>query len=707
MANTYVITAPDGKKYKITAPPGASQADAMNYVKSNIDKLPTMPTGQSATPAQPKQSEQSGMLDSLKNSFLGGAVRGARDIVDGGAQLATRTLEGLPSALGVDRHPAGQKFQETMQEQRENVENINQAAEQDYRQNWRQGEDVGLDGGRIAGNIAASLPLAYAVPGMAATSMAGKTAYGVGAGMTGAAFQPVQQGKDFQSEKLAQLMIGGALGGTGVHVGEAVGKVAGKVMNRAKRAITPNITREQTIRVLNQNGVDLRGVTKATREDLIKQAQQQLDTTGNLSGKEIAAKADFDSLGMQPTKGQLSRDPQQFRFEQNTQGIDDAGRQLTERFTQQNQQLIGQVNKARTNTGGVGMDDFQAGQRGIDVLKDVKNTRGQAVGELYDEALNNAGVDTLLDSGRFTKGLKDTLDDMLVSPEELPAGVNRLLKNIESGDTQFTIKKAEQVRKAINKRMGASNPQEKFALKTVNDAIQKEIDAFGSTAGEAFKTARGAAAENFSKIDANPAMQAISKDLATPDDFIKKYLHGSKVGPLMQLKKDIMEGDPAFWNELRGQTIDHLKTKSTGDVGDEFAKFSQSGYNKALNQIGNKKLKVLFSADEIKHLRTIGNVGKQIQNEPLGASVNRSNTGAAIANLLSRAGKIPLAQMVADPIQRGMVQRQVGQALNPQLTMPQQIPGLSPQAMSRLNLPFAIGGYPLVQPGLDTGVNRQ
>jgi len=73
-----------------------------------------------------------------------------------------------------------------------------------------------------------------------------------------------------------------------------------------------------------------------------------------------------------------------------------------------------------------------------------------------------------------------------------------------------------------------------------------------------------------------------------------------------------------------------LKEKALNGSADEVGKFSQSAYNKALNQIGDRKLSLFFSPEELNQLRTVGRVASYMQNQPVGSAVNNSNSGALL-----------------------------------------------------------------------------
>lgn len=142
--------------------------------------------------------ESPGVLKSAAMGF----VRGARDMVDGGAQLLTRGLEAVA--------PAGSDFEKYMTGERQRVEGINRTAEQEYQQgNYGKTGSVA----RVGGNIVASLPMGG---GPLAASTAGRIAQGalVGGGM-GALQKVDESAQDYWTQKTKQAGIGAAGGAVG------------------------------------------------------------------------------------------------------------------------------------------------------------------------------------------------------------------------------------------------------------------------------------------------------------------------------------------------------------------------------------------------------------------------------------------------------------------------------------------------------------
>lgn len=647
------------------------------------------------------------LLDSLKDSPVGGFLRGARDVVDGGAQLLTRGIEAVA--------PSGSAFEQWAKDERQNVERINQGAEQDYRQNWRRGQNPVMDMGRIAGNVVAAAQLAAMVPGAGAATMLPRVANGVAAGAMAGAVQPVdmegRQDDDFWGAKAGQTAIGGVTGAASPFVADAVGKVVASAANKARNvagrvmgtaptdaAITQTVTGE-----LAGRGVDFSRLTKETQDAMLADAKQALSAGGKLNYDALARRADFEAAGIKPTMGQLTRDPMQFQFEQNTRGIAGAGEGLSQRFNEQNAQLIDALNKARTGTQGVGLDRFGAGDRVISSLRDLDAARKASVDQLYSAAREQAGIHTPLSAPNFAQSVNDALEQAMIG-DALPGGVRTAINQIAKGEMPFTIQKAEQIRQAINGQMSSIPSRENAAMRIVNNALQDEIDRVGSSAGqqagEAFKAARAAAADRFGALDKSAPLKA-AVDGAAPDDFMRKFVISGKAGDLLSMRADLKQ-QPQLWGEVRGQVVDWLKDRALNGATDEFGKFSQSAYDKAVNQIGDAKLKVLFSPDEIAQLKQVGRVASAIQVQPAGSAVNNSGTSQAIANLLSRASNVPyLREMVINPARNFVVQGKVNAALNPSA-----IPLAQPGAQSaypaaeiarRLQLPLSIGIYPAVK----------
>lgn len=220
---TYEITAPDGGTYRVNAPEGASEQDAISYVQQNHFK-------QTAEAKQPDASRT--------DRFM----KGLRDPIDGGAQLLTQMLpdrlvkagDSLNNWLAdktglVGRLPEGGVNAQVKQQ------------EADYQA--ARGPNAGFDGMRVLGNVInpANMALGSAAP--AAATLAGRFGVGVGMGGASSLMNPVS-GEDYWAEKAKQVGMGMAAGGTTTLATSALGRI-----------ISPNASTNPNVAMLRSEGV--------------------------------------------------------------------------------------------------------------------------------------------------------------------------------------------------------------------------------------------------------------------------------------------------------------------------------------------------------------------------------------------------------------------------------------------------------------------
>lgn len=617
----FEITGPDGKRYEVNAPEGASERQAIEYVKAQ----------HYSQPAQPQRSvyEQTAQKQSALENMLAGAGGSMYGMYLGAKQMLGKAKPGE-----IEQH-------------REAMKGLRSTTSGTI--------------GEIGGNVAAMIPAAF-IPG--ANTYAGASLIGAASG----ALQPTTENES----RGANAALGAAGGAAGKYVGD---KVIGPLLARLTRGKP-----QQTIDIkgeLQKRGIDASQISKETLESLQGDVSKAANAGKQLDMDALARKAEFEKLGIQPTLGQLTRDPMQYQFERNSRGIVGAGEELSNRFNLQNKQLVEAISKRKPGSA----DRYNAGEQVSGALQALDAGAKKKVGELYDAARNAAGINTPLDPHRFTNALNDTLDQQMLG-DALPAGIRSAINQVAEGKLPFTIQKAEQMRQAINGQMPKIPDRVGMALKQVNDALQNEIDTVGSATGqeaaELFKQARAAASQRFGELDKSPALKAATEAFE-PDDFVNKFVIRAKPGELNALKQNL-QNNPEAWEEARGQVIQFLKDKATGGQSDEFAKFSQSGFKNALNSLGDARMRILFSPEEIAELKTIQRVAASIQVQPEGSAVNNSGTSQAITNILSRLSNVPyLKELAVNPLVNFRMQGQINSALNPNIQkaatpIPQNIP---------------------------------
>jgi hypothetical protein len=165
----------------------------------------------------------------------------------------------------------------------------------------------------------------------------------------------------------------------------------------------------------------------------------------------------------------------------------------------------------------------------------------------------------------------------------------------------------------------------------------------------------------------SPALAAAIDD-AEPDRFVRQFILGSgaksTVADVSALRRSLA-GSPEALDAVRGHIVNHLKDRALNKASDEIGTFSQSAYNNAVKEIGDRKLAAFFSPEEIAQLRQVGRVASYLQVQPKGSAVNNSNTASAALGALDRiVSRIPFGDAaIRTPMTNYLQQQQAQNAL--------------------------------------------
>lgn len=703
----YRVTGPDGGTYEVNAPDGATEQDAIAYVQGQQTKKVDMPS--------PGAS-------SLKGSAAGGAFMGLRDAVDAGAQLLRRAV---PDSVGNAIDAAGNYLADAgLPVARSSgvagVDSIVKGANREYEDSRKLAGRDGVDVARIAGNIAN--PINRIVPMGGAASTAGVAGRAAVQGAISGLATPVLNSDDFLTNKAAQVGLGAATGAAGGYVADKAIGAIGKGVDTAKRTLQSGAKRnavnqaaaeDALARAAAAQDVDLSVIPEGILRNARDQVSRALRRNETIDPAAVLRAAEGRSvLGDEAalTLGQATRDPVLYAREANLRGVEGAGNALAERFAAQNRALINSLN-TRGATAAPG--EMAAGEslggalRGYDEGV-TKNVRG-----LYDAAKAMNGGEIPLDHRAFADAALTTLDREMKTGF-LPPQIQSIVNGISKGDIPLNISTSEQLKStlaaATRSAQRADDGNTVMALSIVRDALENAPlpggFQFGGTqvvqAGAdlppsaaaaaiqaAFNAARGASREQFAQLKANPALRAAVDDMA-PDKFFQKHVLGATARDFQSMLNVI----PEQANTVRTQVLDFLKSKALGGASDEVGKFSQSGYNKALRQIGDTKLLAMFEPAEVAALKSVGRVAANIQAQPAGAAVNNSNTASAVMNLLGqmngRIGSLPGVNLARNSVRQFLDERAAGAALGGEI--PTQAAEAVVNPLRARLLPYAGGG---------------
>lgn len=633
-----------------------------NLSAVSTEGLEMLRQGAAPVPAQQPPSKLEMLKNEAVTSVPGRALRGVRDTVDAGAQLLTRgwasAARGL-DAVGVPGMGAASRF---LDEEAGQVQRINDLGEQEYQQARQASIDggEGIDIARIAGSSA--LPGALFSKVAPAATLAGKAWQGAKIGAATSLFQPVfgEQANDFWATKAKQAGVGAALGAVTAPAADKVGGwLADRVnalVGRGKAAAqnvmgqlpTKQAIEQRVSEDLRRQGIDFyRDLTESARKQMLEKAQQALRSGGELDLAALSRKADFEALQVQPTLGQLTRKPEQFSWEMNKRA---AVPELATRFGEQNQRLVQIMDEMRAQAGPK-VDAYSAGQSVSGALKKYDEGLSKEVSEAYGAFRASTGARADVPMAPIARTAGEVIDTF--GKENVPPAVLSKLKGFGVfGGKQtkvFDVLEADKLLKVINANYDPMNRPQAAALDALRRGLKEAIDQTpvpeAGPSAELLKTALKKASERFQLLDDVPALKASSLDDVTPEKFVQQYLQRGSVD---EAKKLVGLLGPEERGVLRGQVLDVVRSKAlTRADSSEFAKFSQSGYRDALQEIGDRKLQLLFSPDEIAQMKRLARVSSSIQVQPAGAWVNNSNTAVEGLGLIANiaGSKSPLIGM--------------------------------------------------------------
>lgn len=273
----------------------------------------------------------------------------------------------------------------------------------------------------------------------------------------------------------------------------------------------------------------------------------------------------------------------------------------------------------------------------------------------------------------------------------LTPDIRSRLNDFATGRIPLTVEIAEQFKTNIGRlQRSSTDGNARFALGAVRQALDEtpllqatETASGAATLGgprnvgqeaiNAFNRARRVNRMYMGMVERTPALQAV-RDGVEPDKFVQQFIVGagskSNFMDVAQLKSSI-KSNPVAMNTVREQITGFLKQRALNGQADEVGNFSGAAYTRALEQIGERKLRLFFQPDEINQLKALGRVSRYEQFQPSGAAVNNSNTAGALGGLAERIlsqsvlSKIPFGQAaIGDPLQNIQVGFQSSRALD-------------------------------------------
>jgi hypothetical protein len=480
---------------------------------------------------------------------------------------------------------------------------------------------------------------------------------------------------------------------------------AGKVAAMAKEATT---LPRRALERLTADGAGENKPTAGTR------------SSGGSAGTDMAGqrKATADQLpvpmGDLLTKGDLTRDPAQQKFEVETAKLPDEGKPLRDRIVAKNQAILDNFDAAIDQTGAEAPTLRAVGQAVDKALVDKARRAKTEIRARY-KAAENAGE---MEAPVVLQGVIDHLNDAApeaataplittaralaiklgIAKEEggilVPASkgtVTDALMNQVATNPGVSLRRAELFRQAINRATDfeATNIRQSTIIKGL---VDQATDGMGGDLYKAARAARSRYAQEFENHAViakllNNKRGSADRQVAMEDVFHHSILKGS-LDDVRTVRKVLQTAGPdgmQAWKELQGATLRDVRDNATKSVALDSTGnrvMSPAALDKAITALdADGKLDFIFGkkgAQTLRDIREIAQISRTVSPE---AAINHSNTAMTLAALadtvFSGLSGIPApiattSRMALKHIKDVRLRNRISDALN---EMPKKAPG--------------------------------
>lgn len=550
------------------------------------------------------------------------------------------------------------------------------------------------------------------------------------------AANPIQQASAAAGGGLAGGSVREAGGDTPAQVGAAVvgtvlGGLAPGAASSAANRVQALVRRPDPLQLegrislaLRESGVDWQAVPQAIRSQLVQDVRKATATGAELNNDALRRLADFRLTGTTPTRGMLTLDPVQITREQNLAKIGantvDAELQGLARLQNQNNTaLIGNLNNLGANRG----DTLRAGETVTSSILGRQAGLRNAEQAAWDAAKGSPGYRMPVSAGPLNQ-INAALGDEGLMPFMNPT-ISRYMEAFQTGQQPFTPQAyrnlqsmlAREVAKGGNEGAAASLAQRILRDADIAPAGFAPGSMVPQAAASAMRAADGAVDDSISAVnaarratrqayqfeDSSPLVRSVLSEGASsdPQRIAQRYILSGTANETAELLQQV---GPQNREVIKNAVLSSLKEKALGGQPDEVGKFSQSAFNKALNQLGERKLSLLFTPEELTAIRANARVASYMQAQPVGSAVNNSNSGALMLGqgydwLNAVASKVPFGKsVIVDPLRSIDVSLSQRQAQN---IMPALVNQQSRPLLPGLVGPGVAMGGLLAAPGVD------
>lgn len=453
-------------------------------------------------------------------------------------------------------------------------------------------------------------------------------------------------------------VLGGGVGTATATLGRASVPVATTAAREVAQAAKPVVAQ-----VVEQAKRPVNAVTEAAKNAFNRESPNTDPAPANIGAAQVdpatVRQALAADLPVTPelTKGQISRDPAQLKFEVETAKDGEMGAPLRQRYEQQHQAVQQNfdafIDQTGSQTGGNARD---VGLMVDEALKKQMQSDKNRVRVAYNKADKSEEASTPVDVTRPVSVLEDgeiSVIDYLNSQPELPTtpiitaakrtavslGIAQKANDGSLVPGNPTIKQLEKWRSEINGNVNQEAPNIRQAT-ILKGFIDAHVEPY---AGTLYKAARAERKRFGDKWEKHTIIKDLTSNKKGTDDrkvayekVVDRVIYSGSLDDLRQAKRTIMTAGPEgkqSWSEIQAAVLQNIKNEATKGVAPD-AQGNQMISPAALNAQIRKlddKLDFIFGKEGAEKLRALNEVSKTIFTVPASAAINHSNTAATLS----------------------------------------------------------------------------
>ncbi|WP_180116457.1 glycoside hydrolase family 104 protein [Acinetobacter sp. YH12140] len=453
-------------------------------------------------------------------------------------------------------------------------------------------------------------------------------------------------------------VLGGGVGTTTATLGRASVPVATTAAREVTQAAKPVVAQ-----AVEQAKRPVTAVTEAAKNAFNRESSSTGPAPANIGAAQVdpatvrqALAADLP-ITPELTKGQISRDPAQLKFEVETAKDGEMGAPLRQRYEQQHQAIQQNfdafIDQTGSQTGGNARDVGLMVDGALQ--KQMQNDKNR-VRVAYNKADKSEEASTPVDVTRPVSVLEDgeiSVIDYLNSQPELPTtpiitaakrtavslGIAQKADDGSLVPGNPTIKQLEKWRSEINGNVNQEAPNIRQAT-ILKGFIDAHVDPY---AGTLYKAARAERKRFGDKWEKHTIIKDLTSNKKGTDDrkvayekVVDRVIYSGSLDDLRQAKRTIMTAGPEgkqSWSEIQAAVLQSIKDEATKGVapdGQGNQMISPAALNAQIRKLDDK-LDFIFGKQGADKLRALNEVSKTIFTVPTSAAINHSNTAATLS----------------------------------------------------------------------------